>query len=230
VTVQDSGTGIPAHVLGKVFDPFFTTKPVGSGTGLGLSQVYGFAKQSGGLAFIHSEEGQGTRVEMLFPASQERVEDVPERIEALETELGAGHRHRVLVVEDDAEVRRVIAESLDLLGCSVVQAADGFAGLAALDDARPDLLVVDYAMPNMNGAAFIAQARERIGDVPVVLATGYADMAEVGRVLGTQSILIKPFDIATLARAVRQALGGAVDMMPSVRHHNDSRAVTRETP
>lgn len=230
VTVQDSGTGIPAHVLGKVFDPFFTTKPVGSGTGLGLSQVYGFAKQSGGLAFIHSEEGRGTRVEMLFPASQERVEDVPERIEALDAELGAGRRHRVLVVEDDDEVRRVIAESLDLLGCSVVQAADGFAGLAALDGARPDLLVVDYAMPNMNGAAFIAQARERIGDVPVVLATGYADMAEVGRVLGTQSILIKPFGIATLARAVRQALGGGADMMPSVRHHNDSLAVTRETP
>ncbi|RYF82178.1 MAG: response regulator [Comamonadaceae bacterium] len=229
VTVQDTGTGIPAHVIGKVFDPFFTTKAVGSGTGLGLSQVYGFAKQSGGLAFIHSAEGQGTRVEMLFPASDERVGEEPAQAETLDTGLSSGRRHRVLVVEDDTEVRRVIAESLDLLGCTVVQAADGAAGLLALEGARPDLLVVDYAMPNMNGAEFIAQARQRIGDVPVVLATGYADMAEVGRVLGTQSILIKPFDIATLARAVRQALGGGADIMPPVLHHNDSPAVTGET-
>ena len=229
VTVQDTGTGIPAHVIGKVFDPFFTTKPVGSGTGLGLSQVYGFAKQSGGLAFIHSDEGQGTRVEMLFPASNERLGEELAQAEMPDTPF-AGGRHRVLVVEDDAEVRRVIAESLDLLGCTVMQAVDGAAGLAALEGARPDLLVVDYAMPNMNGAEFIAQARARIGDVPVVLATGYADMAEVGRVLGTQSILIKPFDIATLARAVRQALNSGADMIPSVRHRNDSQAVTRETP
>ena len=205
VSVTDTGAGIPAQVLAKVFDPFFTTKPVGSGTGLGLSQVYGFAKQSGGLAFIRSEEGRGTCVEMLFPASAERApaEPVPGTAEAAAAEQG---HHKVLVVEDDPEVRRAIVESLALLGYTVTEAADGTAGLAALSQAPPDLIVVDYAMPGMNGAEFIARARAVAGCVPVVLATGYADMAEVGRVLGTQRILIKPFDIGALASTVRQAL------------------------
>ena len=205
VSVNDTGTGIAAQVLAKVFDPFFTTKPVGSGTGLGLSQVYGFAKQSGGLAFVRSQEGEGTCVEMLFPASAERavVEAMPATAEAAAAEQG---HHRVLVVEDDAEVRRAIVESLGLLGYAVTEAADGDAGLAALARATPDLMVVDYAMPGMNGAEFIGRAREAAGGIPVVLATGYADMAEVGRVLGTQRILIKPFDISTLATTVRQAL------------------------
>jgi CheY-like chemotaxis protein len=93
-----------------------------------------------------------------------------------------------------------------MLGYVVTEAADGASGLLALKAARHDLLVVDYAMPGLNGAEVIAQAREIVGDMPVILATGYADMAQVGRVLGTQSILIKPFDISTLANAVAKAL------------------------
>ncbi|MDB5818733.1 MAG: hybrid sensor histidine kinase/response regulator, partial [Rhizobacter sp.] len=112
----------------------------------------------------------------------------------------------ILVVEDDPDVRRVIVESLGLLGHRVSEAADGQAGLVALRGERPDLMVVDYAMPGMTGAELIAHARQEIGDIPVILATGYADMAEVGRVLGTQSILIKPFQISTLAGAVNAAL------------------------
>ncbi|MCU4121296.1 ATP-binding protein [Variovorax sp. N23] len=205
VSIQDNGMGIPPHLLSKVFDPFFTTKPVGSGTGLGLSQVYGFARQSGGLALVRSEEGQGTQVEMVFPASHERASAASATI-ASAPQDHAARRQRVLVIEDDAEVRRAIVESLSMLGYVVSEAADGAAGLRALSAAPHDLLVIDYAMPGLNGAEVIAKAREMVGDIPVILATGYADMAEVGRVLGTQSILIKPFDISTLASAVSKAL------------------------
>ncbi len=205
VSVADTGVGIPQHLLTKVFDPFFTTKPVGSGTGLGLSQVYGFARQSGGAAALRSELGQGTVVEMRFPASAERDAaggPEPER----DCSSGATARFRVLVIEDDAEVRRVIVESLQLLGYAVSESPDGASGLEKLAGAPQDLLVVDYAMPGLNGVEVIARAREMVGNIPVVLATGYADMAEVGRVLGTQSILIKPFDISTLGNAVAKAL------------------------
>jgi signal transduction histidine kinase/ActR/RegA family two-component response regulator len=205
VSVTDEGMGIAPHLLNKVFDPFFTTKPVGSGTGLGLSQVYGFVHQSGGMTALRSEEGMGTVVEMLFPASQERGEAVHENI-GQQVKANDARRRKVLVIEDDAEVRRAIVESLSMLGYVVTEAADGASGLLALKAARHDLLVVDYAMPGLNGAEVIAQAREIVGDMPVILATGYADMAQVGRVLGTQSILIKPFDISTLANAVAKAL------------------------
>jgi signal transduction histidine kinase len=205
VSVADTGMGIAPHLLNKVFDPFFTTKPVGSGTGLGLSQVYGFAHQSGGMTALRSEERVGTAVDMLFPASKERG-DVTSACERPQPGPSDASHRKVLVIEDDAEVRRAIVESLSMLGYDVTEAADGASGLLALGIGRHDLLVVDYAMPGMNGAEVIAQARELVGDIPVILATGYADMAQVGRVLGTQSILVKPFDISTLANAVAKAL------------------------
>jgi len=204
VSVSDTGVGIAPAMLGKVFDPFFTTKPVGSGTGLGLSQVYGFAQQSGGLAMVRSEIGHGTEVRLYFPASTERGLAT---VAANEPELvDTAARHRLLLIEDDAEVRRAIAESLMLLGYVVTEAPDGLSGLAALSSGPHDLLVVDYAMPGMNGAEVITKARAILPKLPVILATGYADMAEVGRVLGTHSILIKPFDIRTLSEAVSKAL------------------------
>jgi signal transduction histidine kinase/ActR/RegA family two-component response regulator len=205
VSVADQGPGIAPHLLPKVFDPFFTTKPVGSGTGLGLSQVYGFAKQSGGLARISSELGHGTMVELSFPAVDRPPDRPPD--EPVAASPAAAGQHRILVVEDDADVRRVIVESLQIAGHHVTAAADGNDGLAALQRSTPDLLIADYAMPGMNGAEVIHKAHELVPDLPVILATGYADMAEVGRVLGTQSILIKPFDIAALLAAVSQAVG-----------------------
>jgi signal transduction histidine kinase len=205
VSVADTGMGIAPHLLNKVFDPFFTTKPVGSGTGLGLSQVYGFAHQSGGMTALRSEERVGTTVEMLFPASNERAA-VPAEGARPQSGFGDARHRKVLVIEDDAEVRRAIVESLSMLGYVVTEAADGASGLQALVAGQHDLLVVDYAMPGLNGAEVIARARELVGDIPVILATGYADMAQVGRVLGTQSILVKPFDISTLADAVAKAL------------------------
>ncbi len=208
VSVSDTGDGIPPQLLTKVFDPFFTTKPVGSGTGLGLSQVYGFARQSGGLAFLRSEIGVGTTVEMLFPVAPADAADVNERVEA-PVHRKAARAHSILVVEDDADVRRVIVECLGLIGYSVTEAANGTAGLAAMALARPDLLVVDYAMPDMTGAEVISKARQLWSDLPVILATGYADMAAVERLAGKPAILRKPFDINTLGDAVAGALEGA---------------------
>jgi signal transduction histidine kinase/CheY-like chemotaxis protein len=206
VTVRDTGRGIPAQLLAKVFDPFFTTKPVGSGTGLGLSQVYGFARQSGGLAFIRSELGKGTSVELCFPAVDI---DAPVIAEPAQQQPVVPRRARsgnILVVEDDGDVRRVIVECLGLIGYQVTEAANGTEGLAAMSAAKPDLLVVDYAMPDMTGAEVISKARMLIGDVPVILATGYADMAEVERLAGKPTILRKPFDINSLGEAVAAAL------------------------
>jgi CheY-like chemotaxis protein len=172
--------------------------------------VYGFARQSGGNATIDSEPGFGTQIEMTFPAAR-ACDEIPQGRDAASdsSDLSGApdaRRHRILVVEDDPDVRRVISESLRLGGHEVTEAEDGVGGLGALERETPDLLIVDYAMPGMTGAEVIARARAEVHDLPVIMATGYADMAEVGRVIGTQSILIKPFDIATLHDAVARAL------------------------
>ena len=207
VSVSDTGKGIPAALLSKVFDPFFTTKPMGSGTGLGLSQVYGFARQSGGLAFIRSEQGRGTTVDMYFPAAPANAQGAsdPPPAPALPAVVKS---RQILVVEDDPDVRRVICECLGLIGYSVAEAANGAEGLAAIANNKPDLLVVDYAMPDMTGAEVISKAREMVGDLPAILATGYADMAAVERLAGKPAILRKPFDINSLGAAVAFALEG----------------------
>jgi CheY-like chemotaxis protein len=210
LTVQDTGQGIPANVLPKVFDPFFTTKPVGRGTGLGLSQVYGFARQSGGTARIRSKEGEGTTVEMLFPQADDDAEEFNTSAQEPAIPALAGACH-ILVVEDDNDVRRVIVECLSLIGYKVTEAANGTEALTHLRSNRPDLLVVDYAMPDMTGAEVISEARKMIGEVPVILATGYADMAAVERLAGKPRLLRKPFDIAQLGDAVSAALDSAKD-------------------
>ena len=209
VKISDTGNGISEQLLGKVFDPFFTTKPVGIGTGLGLSQVYGFAQQSGGVALIKSEAGTGTSVEMYFPVAPPDAQE-PHETPPVDAPRRPFIAHTVLVVEDDADVRRVIVECLGLIGYQVSEAANGAEGLAAIAAAKPDLLMVDYAMPDMTGAEVISRARALVGDFPVILATGYADMAAVERLVGKLVILRKPFGM----KALKEAVAIALDAVP----------------
>jgi signal transduction histidine kinase/CheY-like chemotaxis protein len=203
VGVKDTGTGIPPDVLSKVFDPFFTTKPVGKGTGLGLSQVYGIARQSGGTARIASDEGRGTVVEIWLvpadPAAQQVREDGAPA-------AAARRSASVLVIDDDAAVRSLIVECLQILGYEVRQAEDGETGLRLLEERPPDLLMVDFIMPKLNGAEVIEYARKLVPDLPVILATGYADAQVGGTVLEHERVLQKPFNLDQLAAMVAEAL------------------------
>ncbi|MDM0050373.1 response regulator [Variovorax sp. J22R115] len=211
VAVRDTGEGIADNLLGKVFDPFFTTKQH-AGTGLGLSQVYGFTRQSGGSVEVQSEVGAGTTVKLRFPLS-------PAPKDAAEVSLGGQNaaiawQAEILVVEDDPAVRRSMVECLQVLGFHVRQAADGAAGLSELKKAKPDLLLVDYLMPRMNGAELIAHARAMYSDLPILMATGYADMNAVERLIGPHSVLAKPFDLDTMGKAVLAELRRNVSPLP----------------
>jgi signal transduction histidine kinase/ActR/RegA family two-component response regulator len=206
ISVRDTGVGIPDTIQAKVFDPFFTTKGDGEGTGLGLSQVYGFANQSGGSAEVSSVEGQGTTVILRFPqVTAPSAHDEPTQSPASKS-AAAHNRTEVLVVEDDVAVRQGIAEGLRLLNYSVREASDGESGLRELRRRMPDLLMSDYLMPGMNGAQFITAARQIYPQIPVLVATGHADMAEVEKLVGVQSVLKKPFDLETLNAAVGSEL------------------------
>jgi len=203
IEVPDPGSGMPPDIVSRVFDPFFTTKPIGKGTGLGLSQVYGIARQAGGSARLFSEEGIGTTVEIWLPL-RKRVTPPIEAASAVE-ENAVGVQ-RVLVVEDDSEVRAMLVDCLRGLGYTVTEAADGRAGLNRLKDDNPDLLMVDFAMPGMNGIDVIAEARKMREDLPVILATGYADVDIAGLAVKRCTILRKPFRLDDLARTVRLGL------------------------
>ena len=204
VTVRDSGSGIPSHLLSKVFDPFFTTKPIGKGTGLGLSQVYGIAQQSGGTVRLTSVEGQGSTVEIWLPAAEATV-TAPEEVFRAEADAD-GPNQRILVVDDDEAVRRFIVDCLQSLGYNVDEAAEGETALRMLRQARPDLMIVDYAMPGMTGVDVVIEARSSAPALPIIMATGYADMEAVDRVMPPENLLRKPFRLAELATAVRTAL------------------------
>ncbi|TPG08462.1 response regulator [Sphingomonas oligophenolica] len=204
VTVGDSGTGISAHLLEKVFDPFFTTKAIGKGTGLGLSQVYGIAQQSGGTVRVDSVEGEGTRFEIWLPAAVSVAERKP-AVVAPKLE-GAVKRKLVLVIDDDEGVRRFIVESLETLGYDVLHANGGEEGLRLLDGECPQLLIVDYAMPGMSGVDVVKEVHGRAPNLPIILATGYADMGAVEEVMALKNVLRKPFRIDQLDDAVRGAL------------------------
>lgn len=206
ISVQDTGCGIPETIQAKVFDPFFTTKGDGEGTGLGLSQVYGFANQSGGSAEVSSMEGQGTTVTLRFPQVKALLASEVAAPTQTNGSANGQTRTEVLVVEDDVAVRQGIAEGLRLLNYKVREASDGESGLRELRRRMPDLLMSDYLMPGMNGAQFIAAARQINPKIPVLVATGHADMAEVEKLVGVQSVLKKPFDLETLNAAVGNEL------------------------
>jgi signal transduction histidine kinase/ActR/RegA family two-component response regulator len=202
IAVADNGIGIAAENLARVFEPFFTTKGIGKGTGLGLSQVYGMAQQSGGAATVSSQAGAGTVVEIWLRTSQHHGALPPGQAELDLPRRGAS----ILVVEDDGAVRQSMVDSLEVLGYTVAQAADGHAALAHLQRRQPDLMITDFLMPGMTGAELIRRASGIFPNLPMIVATGYADMQAIDEVIGTNTVLKKPFQLAELATAVDIAL------------------------
>jgi CheY-like chemotaxis protein len=194
------------EVSGRAFDPFFTTKAVGQGTGLGLSQVYGVAQQAGGTARIQSRLGSGVSVIMIFKCAGEAL--VPAA--ALDPATDLHEREAsILVVDDDASVRAFLVDSLEALGYPVTLAEDGPTALAALDKLRPDLMLLDFAMPGMTGAEIASVARSRRPDLAIVFASGYADTKAVEAAVGSgETMLRKPFAIEDLQAALATALAG----------------------
>jgi CheY-like chemotaxis protein len=207
LAVIDTGTGMSPEVAARAFDPFFTTKTMrnGQGTGLGLSQVHAIARQSGGVARIDTHPGRGTTVRLLLRRTDQEVPNDPVRYEG--TQLARQPTATVLVVDDDADVRRFLADALQAIGYRVEAAGDGVSGLAALDQLAPDVLVVDYAMPGMNGAEVARAARDRRPNLPIVFASGYSDTAAIESVVGVgATVLRKPFRIDQLHAAIVNAL------------------------
>jgi len=206
VSVRDTGTGMSPEVVDKAFEPFFTTKPPGMGTGLGLSQVYGFVKQSDGDVRINSAPGAGTTVTIYLPRLNAFGEPTAEdqAIEGPPRGLG----RRVLVTEDDEGVRNFVSETLIELGYEVMQAQDGDAALSALATCQVDLLLTDIVMPGMNGRALAEEAQRRQPGLKVLYMTGYSRDAIVhqGRLDPGVSLIQKPFTQNALAQRVGSTL------------------------
>ena len=206
ICVSDTGIGIPAELMDKVFDPFFTTKTTGQGTGLGLSQVYGFVKQSGGNVRIYSELGEGTTVKLYLPRYVGSIEENATNGGAL---LNADPNETVLVVEDEDKVRQLSVSLFQELGYRVLEAPDGATALELLDR-HPDidLLFTDVGLPRMNGRQLAEEARRRRPQLKVLFTTGYAKNAIVhhGRLDRDVDLIGKPFTFAELSEKVRAVL------------------------
>jgi CheY-like chemotaxis protein len=209
LAVADTGSGMTDEVRARAIEPFYTTKPTGQGTGLGLSQVYAVVRESGGTLAIDSEPGSGTTVRMILPAGAPTVVRTDAISQPTTTPSGvrAEEKSRVLVVDDDKLVRRFISDSLRSLQYHVTEAENGTAALAAMERERFDLLLVDFAMPGMNGAEVARTARERQPEIKVLMVSGYADSAAVESALGSARLLRKPFDLTELGAAVAETLG-----------------------
>jgi PAS domain S-box-containing protein len=210
--VSDTGPGMPPDVIARAFDPFFTTKPPGQGTGLGLSMIYGFVRQSGGQARIYSEQGQGTMVCLYLPrhlGETEGAERLPDLAEAPRAERG----ETVLVVDDEPAVRMLVTEVLEDLGYVAIEAADGPSGLKLLQsDRRIDLLVSDVGLPGgMNGRQLADAARIGRPALKVLFITGYAENAVVGNghLEPGMHVLTKPFAMEMLASRIKAIITGA---------------------
>jgi signal transduction histidine kinase/CheY-like chemotaxis protein len=211
IAVTDSGTGMPGETIEKAFEPFFTTKPAGQGTGLGLSQVYGFVRQSGGHVKIYSEVGEGTTVKIYLPrlAGDVAPENRPEA-GAPET-VQAGRGERILVVEDDDAVRSYIVDALTRLNFKVTEAADATRALAAAAGREFDLLLTDVILPGMNGRQLADKLKAERPDMKILFMTGYSRNAIVhqGRLDPGIHMLQKPVTAAELVRKMRELLGTA---------------------
>jgi len=204
IAVTDSGVGMSAEVAGRAFDPFFTTKPIGQGTGLGLSMIYGFARQSNGHATIDSRIGQGTTVRLYLP--RYRGDGADAHVSTVRAAEHAVAGETVLVVEDEPVVRSVILEMLAEQGYRTLAAVDGPSGLKILRSAeRIDLLVTDVGLPGMNGRQVADQARETRPDLKILFITGYAESVAIsdGFLHAGMEMITKPFDLDNLSQRIR---------------------------
>jgi PAS domain S-box-containing protein len=207
ISVSDTGTGMSPETAAKAFDPFFTTKPIGQGTGLGLSMIYGFAKQSRGQVRIESQLGQGATIRLYLPRHRGVMDQDTSGIGVDPVPHGAGET--VLLVEDDASVRLLIAEVLRELGYASLEAADGQAALPLLaSPARMDLMITDVGLPGLNGRQLAEIAREHRPDLRILFVTGYAEHAtDRSRFLGAgMDMITKPFTLDALAIKIREMI------------------------
>ena len=207
--VTDTGIGMSPEVIARAFEPFFTTKPIGEGTGLGLSMIYGFAQQSGGQVRIYSEVGQGTTVCIYLPRHYGEVEDDDADVHVADlprSEQG----ETVLIVDDEPTVRMLVTDILEDLGYTAIEAGDSAAGLKVLQsDVRIDLLVTDVGLPGgMNGRQMADAARVHRPDLKVLFITGYAENAILGngQLAPGMAVLTKPFAIDTMAARIRSMI------------------------
>jgi signal transduction histidine kinase len=207
IAVSDSGMGIPASLLDKVFEPFFTTKDIGRGSGLGLSMVYGFVKQSNGHIRIYSEEGHGTTVKLYLPQAAGVADALPAEARISEIERGD---ESILIVEDDALVREYVVAQISRLGYDTLAASNGAEALAIINGPeRIDLLFTDVIMPgSINGRQLAIEAQKRRPELKVLFTSGYTENAIVhhGRLDAGVLLLPKPYISSDLARLIRTAL------------------------
>ena len=209
LSVTDTGVGMSEEVMAKAFDPFFTTKPIGQGTGLGLSMIYGFARQTGGQVRIFSQVGRGTTVRLYLRRHFGEVEQVGA---AAIAHAPVGQGETVMVVEDDAAVRMLVIDVLEGLGYHVIHAADGRQAIRLLENAPPiGLLVTDVGLPGMNGRQVAELARKQRPDLKVLFVTGYAEQAAVRSSFLDEGmdIITKPFAVDALAEKVRDMIDAA---------------------
>jgi signal transduction histidine kinase len=206
VSVVDTGSGMAPDVLQRVFEPFFTTKDIGKGSGLGLSQVQGFAAQSGGAVDIRSHPGAGTAVIIYLPRAHSGRPIAAE--EPRQHQPVGGRTETVLLVDDDDAVRKGMAATLDGLGYRVLEAGDARDALQRLGEEKVDILVTDYAMPGMTGAELIGRAREKRRELKTLLITGYADLPPGER--QDVELIHKPFRAEELGARIREILQGSL--------------------
>ena len=204
ISVTDTGTGMTQDVVAKAFEPFFTTKEIGEGTGLGLSQVLGFAQQSGGEVRIDTRLGKGTTITLYLPRSVGIVEEAKDDERA---PPHTGEPATVLVVDDDPAVRDLTVRALETLNYSVVAAENGLAALEILKRTMQiDLALIDVAMPGLNGRQLATRIRASHPELAVIFMTGYDNLSGTGDHLTEEILVKKPFNLASLAAAVERAL------------------------
>lgn len=205
VGVSDTGVGMPPDMIDKVFDPFFTTKPIGQGTGLGLSMVYGFAQQSGGQVRIHSRVGAGTSVKLYLPTTQAQ----PAAAAAAEFPASAGDGERVVLIEDDPAVRMLVREVLEELRYNSIEFAEPLTAVPYLaSNERIDLMISDVGLPGMTGRELAETARTHRPELPILFITGYAENAAIraGFLRENMAMITKPFSLDELAVKIKEML------------------------